>query len=75
MYTVLELTGEELSMAKKLNDYFRCSEMGFREKVFHALLIAQHDLEAHHYCSESERLKILAFTQILDALLNKLCLD
>jgi hypothetical protein len=42
-----------------------------REKYV-ALLIAQYDLEAHHFCSEDERQRLILYIDILESMLSKL---
>lgn len=71
MHYIQNFSIEEIEVIRKLDRYFT-SDMDFREKVFHALLIAQHDLEAHHYSSEHEKAKICTFHDILLNLLHKL---
>jgi len=71
MYTA-HLTSEEQEIARHLDEYFKNKNMTFREKVFHALLIAQHELDAQYFCSEDEKEKIIHFKAILDRLLLKL---
>ncbi|MBO8158479.1 hypothetical protein [Thermosyntropha sp.] len=72
MYTAINLSSEEKEIARKVDDYFKTTNMNFRDKVFNALLIAQHELEGHHFCSEAEKLKIIHFKNTLDSLLKKL---
>lgn len=71
MDNIWQLNGEELQVAQRINNYFRCSDMSFREKVFHAMLIARHELEAHHFGNEYERQRVQQFAQVLDGLLQK----
>ncbi|NLG33534.1 MAG: hypothetical protein GX550_08450 [Syntrophomonadaceae bacterium] len=68
----LELTSEEKLVANKLEQYFKSDQMSFKDKIFHAILIAQHDLEAHHFNNENERQKILEFKEVLYSILRKL---
>lgn len=72
MNTTYWLTLEEQKVAEQVERYFRSSRMTFREKLFHALLIAQHDLEAQHFCSEDERQRLILYIDILDTMLSKL---
>ena len=72
MNTTYWLTLEEQKVAEQVDRYFRSSRMTFREKLFHALLIAQHDLEAQHFCSEDERQRLILYIDILDTMLSKL---
>lgn len=72
MDTVYWLNHEEKKVAEQVERYFHSSRMSFREKLFHALLIAQHDLDAHHFCSESEREVLVHFISVLDGMLSKL---
>lgn len=71
MNKLLPLSGEELQVAHRLEDYFRSSDMTFQEKVFHAILIARHELEGHHFGNEYERQRILEFARVLDRLWQK----
>jgi len=72
MNHLCSLNNEELEVARRLEDYFRSSDMTFREKVFHAILIAQHELEGHHFTNEYERQRIMEFTRVLERLLDKI---
>lgn len=72
MNTTYWLTLEEQKVAEQVERYFRSSRMTFREKLFHALLIAQHDLEAQHFCSEDERQRLVLYIDILETMLSKL---
>jgi hypothetical protein len=72
MNSAANLTHEEEQVVKRVNSYFKSSKMTMREKVFNAMLIAQHDLEAHHFCSEHERNRIAQFKDVLECLLLKL---
>lgn len=71
MNKLWSLNNEELQVARRLEDYFRSSDMTFREKVFHAILIARYELEGHHFSNEYERQRILEFARVLDRLLQK----
>lgn len=72
MNTTYWLTLEEQKVAERVERYFRSSRMTFREKLFHALLIAQHDLEGQHFCSEDERQNLILYIEILESMLSKL---
>lgn len=63
---------EEKQVAEQVERYFRSNRMPFQEKLFHALLIAQHDLEAHHFCSESERERLIHFIEVLNRMLARI---
>ena len=63
---------EEQKVAEQVDRYFRSSRMTLREKLFHALLIAQYDLEAHHFCSEDERQRLILYIDIFESMLSKL---
>lgn len=69
------LTLEEKIVAKKIEKYFKASNMNFREKIFNAILIAQHELEAHYFSDEYEKEKILHFKRVLEGLLDKISND
>jgi hypothetical protein len=71
MDKLISFNNEELQVARRLEDYFSSSDMTFREKVFHALLIARYELEGHHFSNELERQKIMDFARVLDCLLQK----
>lgn len=71
MYTAINLNSEEQEIVRKIDNYFKTSNMNFQDKLFNALLIAQHELESHHFSSEDEKLKILHFKNTLDNLLKK----
>jgi hypothetical protein len=67
------LSIEEQKVVHRVIEYFKSPSMTLQEKVFNALLIAQNELEEHHFGSESERLNIIQFKNTLDSLLTKLC--
>ncbi len=71
MYSLLNLSQEELKVARKIDEYFSLDHMSFQEKLFNALLIAQHELEAQYYGSDFEKSRIIEFRDILLMLLNK----
>lgn len=68
----LQLNPEELHIARRVESYFGCTEMDFRDKVFHARLIAQYDLDARHYSNEMQRIKITRFLSTLNAIWDKM---
>ncbi|MGI6435784.1 MAG: hypothetical protein ACOX0F_10580 [Syntrophomonadaceae bacterium] len=72
MYTALNLSPEELSIARRLEYYFRNNDMDFLEKVFQAQLIASYELESGQPCSETERSNIMTFMDTLDTIWHKL---
>lgn len=72
MNTPFWLTLEEKIVAEQVDRYFISDRMTFQEKLFHALLIAQHDLEAHHFCSEDERQRLVRYIGVLDGMLSRL---
>lgn len=72
LYTALNLTNEEQKVAQKVDSYFKSKEMTLYEKLFNAMLIAQHDLESHNFTNEDERIRIIKFKKILDGLLKKI---
>lgn len=67
-----QLTLEEKLVAKKIDKYFQTSDMDFKEKIFNAILIAQHELDAHYFSDEYEKQKILHFKNVLESLLEKI---
>ncbi len=71
MRNILHLSGEELQIAKRIDNYFKYCDMSFRDKVFHTILIAQYELEGHHFSNEYERQRILQFIRVSDDLLQK----
>ncbi len=66
------LNKEEYRVAQRVNHYFKCDDMSFQDKLFNAILIAQYELEVHHYAGDEERKKIARFKNILDGLLHKI---
>jgi hypothetical protein len=68
----MEFTSAEQEAVKKVENYFKCKDMTLQEKLFHALLIAQHDLEAMNFTSPMEEVKILEFKHTVNNLLLKL---
>lgn len=72
MYSLEQLNKEEYRIAYRIDRYFKSDDMSFQDKVFHAMLIAQYELEGHHYSSDEERAKIARFKSVLDRLLYKI---
>ncbi|QGT99564.1 hypothetical protein SYNTR_0971 [Candidatus Syntrophocurvum alkaliphilum] len=72
MFTAGKLSFEEEKVAKRVETYFKSKEMTLHEKLFNAMLIAQHDLEAHNFANEDERMKIIHFKKVVDSLLKKI---
>lgn len=72
MFIVNGLTIEEEQVANKVNNYFKSSNMTMRDKVFHAALIAQQELDEHNFSTEYERIRIAQFKDVLDTLIMKL---
>jgi len=70
-----EFSWDERLVAQRLNDYFKCPHMSLRDKIFHASLIAQYELEAHNFTNEMERESIAHFITILDRLRKKASSD
>lgn len=72
MYTASNLSCEEMEVLARLDRYFHCNEMPVRDKVFHAILIAQYELEAQHYTNDAQKVRIIYFKNTLETLLGKL---
>lgn len=72
MHAAPMLSPEELSVARKLENYFSHAEMDFLEKVFQAQLIAAYELESGQPVTESERIRIMTFMDTLDTIWHKL---
>lgn len=72
MLSTDNLSLEEKKVFRRIEEYFKSPAMTLQDKIFNALLIAQHELEAQHFGSESERLQIIQFQQTLDSLLQKM---
>ena len=68
----LAFSTKEKKVIYKIENYFKSKQMSFQDKLFHALLIAQHDLEAHHFSNEIERQNIVEFKEAVDSILQKL---
>jgi len=67
-----KLTNKEKQITQKVEKYFKTGNMSLREKLFNTALIAQYELECHHFCTEDARQKIVGFKSTLDDLLQKL---
>jgi len=67
-----QLNQEERIVFKRINEYFKSPAMTAQEKIINALVIAQLELDDHHFCNEKERLKIIHFQKTLDSLLGKI---
>lgn len=72
MCSVQCLNNEEFSVAQQIDRYFKSNDMTFQDKLFNAMLIAQYELEGHHYAGDEERKKIARFKRIVDGLLHKI---
>ncbi len=72
MFSVINLTNEEQQVACRVDQYFKSSSMNIHEKLFNALLIAQHELDEEHFNNENEKMRIIQFKNILDSLLQKI---
>lgn len=68
----MALSQEEEKIARKVDGYIKVDTMSFREKIFHALLITQHELEVQYFSNEEQRRKLLQFKVTLDSLWQKL---
>lgn len=68
----LEFTSAEQEALSKVDNYFKCKDMTLQEKLIHALLIAQHDLEVENFTSSTEEVKIIEFKHTVNSLLLKL---
>ena len=66
MHISKHLTLEERLVANKIEKYFKTTNMNFRDKIMHAILIAQHELDAHYFSDEHEKQKILHFKKTLE---------
>lgn len=67
----IDFNWDERLVAQRLNDYFKSPHMSLRDKIFHASLIAQYELESHNFANELERKRITRFITILDDLRKK----
>ena len=72
LHNLLQLTAEEEKVAKHIEKYFKVKNMSMQDKIFNAMLIAQHDLDTHNFTSENERIKIANFKGVLDSLSRKI---
>ena len=72
MFLVNSLSSEEQQVIKRVDNYFKSSSMTLQDKLFNAILIAQHELEEHNFSSETERIKITRFKNILECLCQKI---
>lgn len=68
----IKLTHEEQFMANRVNQYFKSAEMSMQEKIYHAILIAQHELDAHHFNNETEKNRITHYKSLLDNIWQKI---
>jgi hypothetical protein len=68
----LEFTSAEREAVNKVENYFKCKDMPLQEKLLHALLIAQHDLEVHNFTNNLEKVRILDFKNTVNDLLSKI---
>ncbi len=66
------LTWEEKQTLMKLEKYFKHPDMSIHDKVFNALVIAEHELSGYCFSSENERLRIEKFKDVLNDLLPKI---
>lgn len=72
MFLVNSLSSEEQQVINRVDNYFKSSSMTLQDKLFNAILIAQHDLEEHNFSSETERIRITQFKNILECLWQKI---
>lgn len=66
------LTQEEQLTLSKLDNYFKQVDMSLYDKIFNALVIAEHELSGHCFSNENERLKIESFRNTLNNLRHKI---
>ena len=66
------LTQEEQQTLIKLENYFKHTDMSLYDRVFNALVIAEHELMEHCFTNEHERTKIERFKHVLNNLLLKI---
>lgn len=69
---MLNLTEEEKQVAQRVQTYFKSDEMNFKEKLFNACLIAQHELDSHQFSNEYELRNIVHFKETVDKIMAKL---
>lgn len=72
MNSALEFTSAEIEALNKVENYFKCKDMTLQEKLIHALLIAQHDLEVVNFTNPMEEVKIIEFKHTVNNVLLKL---
>jgi len=72
LYSAYNLSKTELDLLKKIDNYFNPDDMSFQEKLFNALLIVQHEIEAQYYNNDLEKANIFKFRDTLITLLDKL---
>jgi hypothetical protein len=72
LHSAMEFTRAEQEAVNKVENYFKSKNMTLQEKLFHALLIAQHDLDAMNFTSPVEEVKISEFKQTINNLLCKM---
>lgn len=73
--TTPTLTWEEKQTLMKIENYFKHPDMSLHDKIFNALVIAEHELIDHCFANENERLRIEKFKDILNDLLPKISID
>jgi len=66
------LSFKEQRIIMRIDQYFKNSNMSLYEKIFNAKLIAEYDLEGHHFDNDYERRIISDFQDTLANLLVKL---
>ncbi|MEA1962294.1 MAG: hypothetical protein U9N81_13685 [Bacillota bacterium] len=72
MLNSITLTHEEQLIANRVNHYFKCPEMSMKDKLYHAILIAQHDLDSHSFCGEAEKNRLTHYKNLLDNIWQKM---
>lgn len=72
MFLASNLSHEELKVINRVEQYFKSSSMTMQDKLFNAMLIAQHELEDQNFSSETEKSRILQFKNVLECLLQKM---
>ena len=68
----LNLNEEEKYLLQKVNNYFKPVNMSFEERVFNALLITSHDLEAHHFSTDKQHRTLIKYQTVLGRILKKM---
>ncbi len=71
MFLANSLSNEEQQVINRVDQYFKSSSMTMQDKLFNAILIAQHELEEHNFSNEIEKTRITQFKNILECLLRK----